>query len=562
MPLTPAEQLAAYLMAPEKVPRPALGSLPDEETLRAFVEEHKLPLEEVIAVNGLEDDPVVQAEPVRRVLAWDRERHRKFRDEFAAFRERLDALGIRHCLIKAVHFAPYRSENVDILIPLDAIGQAEVKLIDMGHIRNRYYRDRYKLLYDRIAESRVDGMIHVHKNVSWYAAFIEPERVFESAVPGAEAGLVMPSAEVALAITACHALYEEASVKCIEHHKVLCLLRRGVDWGRLWELAEHRGFGSGLALVLLILDRQHRTYVGEPLFEPARLEAMRIRLSRLDGSLGHYRRRVAGRELRSPHVVSKYFARRMLFCELWRSRIITFGTKVSLTARILRDGFKQVTGWRPKPPTVVAVCGPDGSGKTTQVEHLATILDGFELEPVCSWIRIGDSPILNRLKGPFRRRLRAEAEVGQVSEQGVFKSRLLRCLWPPIAVADYLLRQYAALLWAFVRGRVVIADRYHIDALVDLAMRCGPEVLGRRWLRMVMGLLPKARPAFVLQVPQETLRRRRSDDYIEGISDRQLGYYRKASELMGGVAVPAERSPDDVAEEMAREVLRRFYRRV
>ena len=561
MALDAAEKLAAFLLAPTEAPRPAADELPDAESFAALVEKHKLPLDELLIVNNLQDDPLARSACVQGALEEDRALHRRVRDEFTALRERLDRAAMPHVLLKAVHAVPYRSDNIDILVrecDLQPVGRM---LVEMGYIHFLAYTDRYKVLYKRVEGARLTGMFHVHRAVAWYAPFIEPDVIFEGAEPGGEAGLRRPRREIALAIIGCHAMYEDAALKFIELHKVRHVLRQGpIDWNFLWQAAEHRGFAPGLALFLLILDRQHRTYIGRPLLEEPVLGEIRSHLRRADGTRGHFGRRVSGRDLQSPYKISKYFARRCLFRELAASGIVGRPTKLRLAGRILYHGVQQVTGWRPQRPMLAAVCGPDGCGKSTQVELLAGILDALEVRTVRSWRRIGDSPALNFLKSPLRRRVRAEVRAGQASEQGQFKSRLLRRLWPWLAVPDYLLRQYLAIGWAYLRQRMVIADRYHVDALVDLAMRCGPQVLKKRWVVLAMRLLPKARPAFVLEVPDETLRRRCGAEYIEGVSDRSAEYYRQAARLMHAEVVPAEGEPGAIADGMLHEILRRFFR--
>jgi thymidylate kinase len=560
MELTNAEKFISFLLAPRIVPRPSLLSLPSSESLLTLAGKHNLPLDEIITVNELTKDPLVNSECAKQVLELDRERHRCIRDEFVAFRERLDEAQIPYVLIKAVHGVPYRSSNIDILIPESDFDRVDRILVELGYLYNPFRWAHYKRLYDRISGSRPSGIVHVHKCVGWYSPFIEPKLIFSTAVDDKEAGVRIPGTEVALAIIGCHAVYEDACVKFIDLHKILCLLKRGpVDWIWLWKFAKNRGFASGLALFFLIVDRQHRTYMGQPLFNDALLHQMKSHLSWLDGTKQHYQRRIAERDLLSPYALSKYFVRRCLFTQLKRCQFMDIPTKIVIISRILREGFKQVTRIFPQPPMLMAICGPDGCGKTTQVEQVANALKFFEIKSVCSWIRIGDSPLLNCFKSPFRRRVRAEVDAGMISEQGVFKSRIVRALWPIVAVADYIIRQYVTISMTYLRQRVVIADRYHVDALVDLAMRCGPNVLNKHWIVMAMRLLPKAQPAFVLEVPDETLYNRRKEDHIEGISNRQSIYYCKAAELMKAKTISGKEPIETISELMVREFLRRYF---
>lgn len=564
MELTETEKFISFLLAPRIVPRPPSSSLPSSESLSALVEKHSLPLEEVITANELTKDPLVNSECMKQVLQLDRERHQCIRDEFLAFRERLDEAKIPYVLLKAVYGVPYRSSNIDILLPEREFDRVDRILVELGYLYNPLRPAHYKILYDRVSGKGPfgSGIIHVHKCVSWYSSFVEPEVIFNTAVDSKEKDLRMPGTEVALAIIGCHAIYEDACVKFIDLHKILCLLHRGsVDWDWLWNFAKNRGFASGLALFFLILDRQHRTYIGQPLFNDELIHQIESHLSRLDGTKHHYQHSAAGQNLLSPYKISKYFVRRCLFVQLKRCQLMYTSTKIAIGIHILRHGVSQVTRIFLQPPMLMAICGPDGCGKTTQVERVANAIKTFEIKSVCSWVRIGDSPFLNFLKAPFRKRVKAEVDAGKISEQGVFKSGFVRAVWPVVAVADYVIRQYATISISYLRQRVVIADRYHVDALVDLAMRCGPDVLKKRWIVAAMRLLPKAQPAFVLQVPNDALSSRRREDHIEGISNRQGVYYSEAAKLMQAKIISGNGSIEAITESMTREFLGRYFKK-
>ena len=561
---SPAERLAAFLVAPDVVSPPAPSELPGADAFADFVEAHHLPLEEAIAVNQLADHEVVASESVQRALEADRQRHRENLELFDIFREAFREAGIPHVFAKGMYQFPYRSINVDYLIPEKDVPRADRILTDLGFIYNRYRPGHFKRLHVVTSGSRWVGTLHLHTAVGWYSVFIEPDVIFEGAVEGGEPGVRVPRREVAMAITGTHALYEDATVRLIEMHKIRYLMRSGpVDWDWLWAFAVRRGFESGLALVFLILDRQHRRLTGQPLFEENQIGRMEGYLSRVDGTRRHYRKHVAGRDLPALYIMSKYFVRRCLFRQLWRSRLMSPGHKIKTACRILKGGVHQVTRWWPQPAFLMAVCGPDGCGKTTQIEWVAEALEVYEIRSRRSWIRIGDSFLLNWFKKPFHRRVRAEVDTGgrMTSEQGVFRSRFLRTVWALAAVSDYLLRQYAVYIWTVLHERMIIADRYHVDALVDLALRCGPEVMRKHWVLTAMRMLPKARAAFVLKVSDETMRRRRAEDYVEGVTHRVIEYYDEAARLMDVPVLDGDQEPEALAETIVKATLPRFFER-
>lgn len=561
---SPAERLAAFLIAPDVAPPPAPGDMPDPDSFLELVETHHLPLGEVIAVNGLEGHEIVATDCVQHALKADAERHRANIALFDVFRERFEQAKIPHVFAKGVWEFPYRSINVDFLIPECDVRRADEILTTLGFVYNTWRPECYKRLHVLTRGSEWVGTLHLHTAVGWYSLFVEPEAIFEGAVEGGEPGVRVPRREVAMAINSTHALYEDATVRFIEMHKIRYLMRSGtVNWDWLWDFAIHRGFESGLALVFLILDRQFHSLTGKSLFDEAMIGRMESYLSTVDGTRRHYRKYVAGRDLPAFYTMSKYFVRRCLFRQLKRTRMMSLGRKVRTIITILKGGVHQVTRWFPQPAFLMAVCGPDGCGKTTQIERVAEGLEVYEVRSRRSWIRIGDSFLLNWFKKPFHRRVRAEVDTDgrMTSEQGVFQNRFVRTIWPIAAVFDYLLRQYATYIWTVLHERMIIADRYHVDALVDLALRCGPEVMRKHWVLTAMRMLPKARAAFVLKVTDETMRRRRAEDYVEGLTHRVIEYYDEAARLMNTPVLDGGQEPEALAETIVKATLPRFFER-
>ena len=131
---SPAERLAAFLIVPDAVSPPAPSELPGADAFADFVEAHHLPLEEAIAVNQLADHEVVASEPVQRALEADRQLHRENLELFDIFREAFREAGIPHVFAKGVYQFPYRSINVDYLIPEKDVPRADRILTDLGFI--------------------------------------------------------------------------------------------------------------------------------------------------------------------------------------------------------------------------------------------------------------------------------------------------------------------------------------------------------------------------------------------------------------------------------------------
>ena len=166
---------------------------------------------------------------------------------------------------------------------------------------------------------------------------------------------------------------------------------------------------------------------------------------------------------------------------------------------------------------MVAIFGPDGSGKTTQAAILAESLNKFGAEAVV--VR----PVLflqKRLMGRERSFAKASPRLTRV---GAGKRKRIN---PAVSFFHGVIMPVVGYIYAWVsvycirffvgRGKVVVCDRYFYQFFYDL--------FGNRGLA-VSRLFPKPDLAFFLHSAPETFRRRQKDydrglpeDYFVGLS--------------------------------------------
>jgi len=183
--------------------------------------------------------------------------------------------------------------------------------------------------------------------------------------------------------------------------------------------------------------------------------------------------------------------------------------------------------------SLICICGADGSGKTTILDHLRLELDAINLEYRYRWSRFRNylsKPLLFilRLTGHNKKEVVQGVKVGyhEFQRSNIIAFSFLFLQWIDNAF-DIWLR------YRFLRTSVIVGDRCVIDTLVDLAIDTGKEdfVFGA-YGRSLIAMLPKPFKIFVIERDQLHIKRDRPDALFDrNHSDRQRLYRRLARDF-------------------------------
>lgn len=203
--------------------------------------------------------------------------------------------------------------------------------------------------------------------------------------------------------------------------------------------------------------------------------------------------------------------------------------------------------WRPPLPWV-AVLGPDGSGKSTVLQAVSTLLRStIPHRKIFHW-RPGVLKPTNPDAGPVT------DPHGQIPRS--LPTSLIKLVF---LLADWWLGYWQRIVPLSARLHFCLFDRCYFDLLVDpRRYRYGGPLLLARWIG---ALVPQPDLVILLEAPAEVLQARKQEVPLEE-TQRQLAAYRElVTSLPGGRIVNCARPVEEVAEEVRELILRRLRER-
>ena len=241
-------------------------------------------------------------------------------------------------------------------------------------------------------------------------------------------------------------------------------------------------------------------------------------------------------------------------------------------ARAWREALRR----RRHEPVVISFSGLDGAGKSSQVIALLEILErlGFEAERqwmrlewttlwenrwlgVLGWPARAGARLVSRARSLRLRRRSVEGGGGpKPLEPAVLRERsnLLSNVWVTIVALAHAAAQRRVTREALKRGKIVVCDRYTLDAAVQLRFHYGDSHAYRSQIRLLARLSPRPLRAYFVDVPAEVAYARRVDDYSLDELTRQAALYRAEAEHLGVRRLDGRRSREELCEEIARDV--------
>lgn len=239
--------------------------------------------------------------------------------------------------------------------------------------------------------------------------------------------------------------------------------------------------------------------------------------------------------------------------------------------KVLYEGPSRVSGeaqGKPTRPIVIAFSGVDGSGKTTQLDGLRAALARLgvsaEREYIrIEWLTLTDNRVLSAVAAPAKalarivtpRRGHSAVQQTEPHDAGRAlrqRSALVTHVWTLIVAVAHARVQRRAVRKR--ETRVVICDRYTLDAVVWLRFHYGRERAFRLQTFALRLLSRTPLRAYYFDVEPATALGRKVEHFGLAELETLRALYREECERCRVTLLDGERAPDDLCAEIAREV--------
>lgn len=200
------------------------------------------------------------------------------------------------------------------------------------------------------------------------------------------------------------------------------------------------------------------------------------------------------------------------------------------------------------------IAGPDGSGKTAHVHALIKYLASKGIIIRHIWLRspkFFSKPLMAycRLIGLTRYRTINGIRIGK---HEFYRSKFVSLIFPWLQFIDMkIFNFFKVKLPVIVKKKSIIFDRYTLDTLADLMVDTGRYNLHKTLLgTMFIKLLPPTSKIVILEVNEETLKKRKKDVFLDPQIEDRVKAFRKIAEDLKINLVDNNRAFSIVSEEI------------
>jgi len=261
-----------------------------------------------------------------------------------------------------------------------------------------------------------------------------------------------------------------------------------------------------------------------------------------------------------------------------RTRFVLEAIGSTGVSRLASWGVRKIAASVPRRPKVVTLSGLDGSGKSSQVRALNSLLEQLGVAVVVEWKPLGHNRSIRAVRKIVKQALaRARglnpAELDRIKQPGrslvagvnpaLLGGRqrpLLTHVWATVVCVASAGHYRIVALRHAGSGRVILFDRFALDTVAQLRFFYGPERSFWFQRAVVRALAPKPCAAWLLDVPGEVALARKPEQYDLDQLRQQEMLLREEATRLDVARLDGTRPIPDICQEIATTLWERLGR--
>ena len=511
---------------------------------------------------------------LKRELPREKAKYKVARNEYKTVRREFLNEGIENILFKSTGLAPsfpYTSDNLDVLIKPSYQEKTRKILQKLGYVELRNVEEPQKFLFRRFREGESVSAIHLHTQIGWGVPFLDNDLIWNGNYRISEDDpiVTIPTPMVGLLVTLAHTFYEDKEVNLLNLLRVHQSLGENVNWEDALSQVRERGWLDGFLFSLLLYSHLEEKLLGE---SRAPDSMIKYASEKLSGFSALYFRKIQDRDsLQMPLKISFVFSKMLYYKKIIRDRNTRLTHKFYDIIATLLWGAELKLKVHSQPPMLISISGVDGSGKTLQSRLLLKAFRQCDVRTKYVWSRCGCSSFGRIVLGSGKalsRFLRFDKSMKSLSLQNdrttlghqQLENRFIRFFWTLAIILEMTLTYNLKVRIPLLFGKVVICDRYLLDALVEIGFstreKSGHDGFCSTLLRLVT---PSPNMSFLIDVSPRVVLERKSEEFSEADLNRQTLLYRELGKRFDVILVDAERPSVEVSEDIVSKALAKYY---
>ena len=488
--------------------------------------------------------------------------YENWREDFIVIKKEWEKVGIDYMFHKSTGQFPYMSDNLDVLVRTEDFKKAGEILIELGYVNLRNIQEAHKEFYRKFEGERVIVPIHLHERVCWSVPYEDNDHLWANYKISEDKNVYFPDFEDGILINTAHCFLEDHLIKTYDLLTIKnCVEKKDIDWDYIIRTARKLKWEHSLHTAFVMFEYLYQRIFNEELIPKEVLTISKSYVYRKRWISRVLKKKIFTENLSMPFKIPHLWTR--IHSSLRELRDPSFGTKIQrfyqTFGSLLNNFIRIKLGVKNHPQMLITFSGLDGTGKTKHIETLQKNFEVCEINSKVVWSRVGSLPftqfILTLLRG--KKKQIDNMENNRINKK-LPRNRFTNVIWRILNMIDVIIYFTFKVRIPRLIGKVILCDRYLIDAIIDLESNTYNRNYNRFSYKILRLFLPKPDISLFIDTPVEIIKGRAELSIDEDIEDN-YHIYKNLLKWFNYTIIDNLKKFEESSHTISRVVLNKFF---